>query len=729
MPRSSLSLVAAVPESIAPERERHAGWAGRLEAVELFLLLLAKAVRQLHAYPVTSQVCADAVQACLAHLVAIDGPDEIPLAVSPDALLLHEHALGETPFIRHELTRRLRRARVAEVTVHREATTRDLTRFCVNVIRGAESADRNLSVAELMAEDGVEAITVQVTSRRAVLEVGATAPAQRDLVTHERRRREETHDLDTHAVHLFPPHRGWIRLDPAESYDGLTLADLAIMVDEPEALARLLHQLVEDAPAGDNEAFDRRLGDVATLFAGLEPRLSRVMFGKLARAVLALEPERRHRLLKRTVLPAIFDGRPAATLLTAFPDLDLAEALCLLLELETSGPAMAMSALDQLDLEPERRAAILPIMEEIVQAGRDTGPRGGLDKGTEIALEKHARRLTKIDASDRRSFVELAGFDFRIDDSARIGIDTVRTGVHATDGLLVELTCLTNLVRLQPNPEVADAFLNGARARAAQLVEARRWDDLASALEHLASVTASLRERRPEIVSLVEAALGAFATTDFAGALIGRYREEGGAAVVLRVLDAIGPFVAPAMLELLTADAAAGSVAVAVMCERAALFAPALAEGLASAPASVRHHVARVLGHGGEGYEDFVGGMLDARDERTTREALRALSRIGTARAVGYVAAAARDARGWMASATVETLLRFPPQLGGEHVRDLLAQRAFVLAHPEEATRLIARAARTPNIEPVLRSLTSLRFRFWNRALVNVARAAREHVA
>jgi hypothetical protein len=58
--------------------------------------------------------------------------------------------------------------------------------------------------------------------------------------------------------------------------------------------------------------------------------------------------------------------------------------------------------------------------------------------------------------------------------------------------------------------------------------------------------------------------------------------------------------------------------------------------------------------------------------------------------------------------------------------RDVLAHRPFVLTHPQEASRLIGRAGagRTANLEPVLRDLHALRFRFWNRALVRVAREA-----
>jgi hypothetical protein len=725
---AGLNLSSTVTESHAAERDSLSGWSGRLEAVDAFLTLFAKAVRQVHAYPVTSQVCIDAVNACRSHLSSIDGPDEVCLTITPDALLVHEHPVGDGAFVKQELTRRLRRARVAELIVSRDCTARDITRFCVNLLRCSESADRTLSVAQFMSDDGVEAIAVQVTSRREVLPVAPSAPAQRELVAHERRRRDESTQPNTRTVHLFPPHRGWIRLDPSEVYDTVSLADLAILVGDPNELAALLQRLVEESQpesGTDAQALERRFSDVAALFAGLEPRLSRVMFGKLARVLLDMEGERRRDLLGRKVLPAIFDGRPELNVLHAFSDTDLAESLCLLADSETSGAAVALSALDNLKLAPERRAVILPLMDEIMRARID--PALGLDAATAIALDQQARRLTTIESTGSRSFVELAGFDFRLDDQARLTIGSVCDGIRSTDGLMVELLCLVNLVGLQPNPEVASEFVHGAIERARELVTAGRWSDLSIALGRLAAVTSSLRERRPEITALIDAELNALATPEFAGALLAQHDQDTDSqAVSLKLIDALGPAIAPALLSLLETDAHAASVAVGLMCERAPLFAEALAEGLPSYSRQTRAHVARALGHAGAGYEDQICALCDQKDEKTTREALRALSRIGTPRAAELVGVVARDARDWMSTATVETLLRFPPETGAHAIRDVLAHRAFVMAQPAAASRLIGRvaAAKVTGIEPVLRDIWSLRYRFWNRPLVRAARDA-----
>src|SRR5438309_5762956 len=96
------------------------------------------------------------------------------------------------------------------------------------------------------------------------------------------------------------------------------------------------------------------------------------------RAVLELEPERRTALLQRTILPGLLDGRADGTVLRDFPDMDLAESLCLLLELETAAPEVLTSAINRLGLTPERREAVVPLIDARIRA-QQTGhtPSGG----------------------------------------------------------------------------------------------------------------------------------------------------------------------------------------------------------------------------------------------------------------------------------------------------------------------------------------------------------------
>ena len=143
---------------------------------------------------------------------------------------------------------------------------------------------------------------------------------------------------------------------------------------------------------------------------------------------------------------------------------------------------------------------------------------------------------------------------------------------------------------------------HGASQRARQLVAADRWSDLAIALERLATITAGLRERRPEIVALVDTELNALTTNEFAAALLAQHdRGTDSQAVSLKLIDALGPAIAPALLSLLETDPHAASIAVGLMCERASLFAPTLADGIPSYNRHTLAHVARVLGHAGGG--------------------------------------------------------------------------------------------------------------------------------
>ena len=79
-------------------------------------------------------------------------------------------------------------------------------------------------------------------------------------------------------------------------------------------------------------------------------------------------------------------------------------------------------------------------------------------------------------------------------------------------------------------------------------------------------------------------------------------------------------------------------------------------------------------------------------------------------------------------AAAEDALWHFPPPHTTMLLRDLLRSREFVMKHPQLAVRLIERAgqAKIQGLAEVLIPLESLRFRFWNPGLVQVARKARE---
>jgi hypothetical protein len=110
------------------------------------------------------------------------------------------------------------------------------------------------------------------------------------------------------------------------------------------------------------------------------------------------------------------------------------------------------------------------------------------------------------------------------------------------------------------------------------------------------------------------------------------------------------------------------------------------------------------------------------------REALRSLARLGTPTAAIHVARQLREGSEDRRSAAEDALWHFPPAPMATQLRELLRSREFVFKHPQLAGRLIERAgqAKIQGLADVLKSLESLRFRFWKPSLVQVARKARE---
>ena len=286
-------------------------------------------------------------------------------------------------------------------------------------------------MSELLAEHGVDTIAVQVAHRPEVLQVGAPPAARCHLVSRERRRRE-TAAVSGPPSYLYPPDKGWVRLDPAATLDTVSLVDLAILVDDPAEIASMLLRLTDDEGAAESRdgALQQKFSDVATLLGSLDPHLARVMFSKLARAVLDLSTDRRTDLLRRTILPGLLDGRADGTVLRDFPNVDLAESLCLLMDLETAAPELLTTAMDRLELTPERRELVAPMMEARLREGASA--KAGSD-GRDSDIDRHARRLIQVTAAAGKSFAEFAAFDLSIDDQTTAALDDVRYGVGTTD--------------------------------------------------------------------------------------------------------------------------------------------------------------------------------------------------------------------------------------------------------------------------------------------------------
>ena len=108
------------------------------------------------------------------------------------------------------------------------------------------------------------------------------------------------------------------------------------------------------------------------------------------------------------------------------------------------------------------------------------------------------------------------------------------------------------------------------------------------------------------------------------------------------------------------------------MCEHARLLAPALVRQLGHGGASTTRAIVKVLGFAGAGHEAVISEQLEHADEQTSREALRALARIGTTQAAALVARQLQAGSVRRRAAAEEALWHFPAARAAAQVRQLL---------------------------------------------------------
>ena len=260
-------------------------------------------------------------------------------------------------------------------------------------------------------------------------------------------------------------------------------------------------------------ALERKFSDVTMLFSALDPRLAQVMFGKLARAVLKLDPDRRNNLLQRTILPGLLDGRANGKVLRDFPDIDLAESLCLLLDLETAAPEVLSAALNRLDLPPERRAALEPLIDERLRAWQ-RGEAETLSIGS-LGHRPPRAGLIRVDAG-RARLLRVRGVR-SLDRRAQRRRHRRCARRHRSTPTRWRRSCdrASQLVRIEPNPD-AGRSLPAPRARTARSrsSERSRWPDLIAELKGYHRARArNCRDARPDVAdTITRKALSDFCT-------------------------------------------------------------------------------------------------------------------------------------------------------------------------------------------------------------------------
>ncbi len=193
-----------------------------------------------------------------------------------------------------------------------------------------------------------------------------------------------------------------------------------------------------------------------------------------------------------------------------------------------------------------------------------------------------------------------------MDEQAEAAVADVRDGIAATDVPMAQLLCATQLVRIERNPGLVEAFLRRALELLGALERAGRWRDLIDAVEGYGRLGEELRSRRPDVTDVISKAMSDYCTPTRLLALATLHeRDEEGRAIAQEMLKALGPSLVPGLVELMNRSAheARARALVPLICEMAPTIAPALVAELDSCGATAARVIVKVLGHAGAGQE------------------------------------------------------------------------------------------------------------------------------
>src|SRR6185295_1393664 len=167
-------------------------------------------------------------------------------------------------------------------------------------------------------------------------------------------------------------------------------------------------------------------------------------------------------------------------------------------------------------------------------------------------IDRHVRRLIRINPSEGKSFADFAAFDLAIDEQTAATLGRIQESIARTDVPVAQLRFLLDLVRLEPSPALADVFLRRSVIALGELDRAARPQDLAAWAAQYSRLADALRESRPDVADAIVNALAAFCTPDRAMALSDLYaRDADGQARANELVNAFGASMTPAFMALL----------------------------------------------------------------------------------------------------------------------------------------------------------------------------------
>jgi hypothetical protein len=680
--------------------------------VDQFVAALAKAVHRFRAYPPDSPLCEEALEAALRALLATDR-EQIELRIVARAVLVDDQPVTETSVV-GELRRQLHQAGVGGVRLLRVASIRDLAWLCREGVASNASAPPG-GLSDSLESRGLQHVQVTMVVKPAVLGAeGVPADRLARVDLEERRRRSQR---TGHGSQLYPPDKGWIRLDPGLPAPAqVSLTGLAELVGDPLALAGMLVSLTDQPPFDDPiDALADKFELVSDLFGSVDPALGGALFARLAKTVLELPEGRRHDMLRDTILPGLLEGRIDGLMLRHFPDPMLAETLSLVMAEQVGVRQLLNVALDRLELPVGRRTEIERLVAERADTMSAASRRAVIDELGAATITGYDGGRINVDLSTPKEFGEFGAVDLAIDETAEAAIAVARAAIHSTEYSIERLRCLVNLLSLEGNPETAGRLLAAAAPLLHALSNVTDRRGIAEWIQRLRRIAAAIRAKRPDIAALIDSSLARHIDGRLLedvlglGAADGERRGE-----PVQLLEAFGAAAAPALVDLLEHEAVRSRrhALVKLMCACAPALAPGLLPLFPHPQRFVTRNLATVFGHAGPGYEATLAAVITHSDVRVVREALRGLAQIGTPQAIDVVTRAL-GARDEVATIAEDVFWSFATARQAAVV--LLQDPDFVGRHAGLARRLLVRAARADraDLQAVIGPLTRLRLHLW----------------
>ena len=667
--------------------------------------LLARAVQRHRIYPPSSPLCLESVEACLSALEGLPA-EAVKLRVSPTQIFHGSDAIPGSSVVT-ELTERLFRADVEELSLRRATPPKELARFCRQLATWDRRRDQYESFIETLNEQGVTSIRTRSANKLEVLDLEIITAERLAQLSEERDARAPEDQRVEGEARL----QAWIQVDTDCDIDSIDLVDLAFLLDDQSDLAQVLYDIAEGGPqsATGAEALCESVAELTELYSSLSPRIAEQRFSDLARTLMTLDEKARNALTRDVLLPDLLETDRAAPLLRLLPDAEIIDAVRTLADLEVDAPGLIKLALDRLALPEDQRITV---------AGAVGGPIGVDEANPD--LEPSSPPLSGDGAG--RDLREYTVHELSVDEETIADLNRIKREVEASTEPAGRLRCYANLVRHLRNPDHAEDILKGAEEILAASIsnggtEAAEW------VEEFRRAADSVREHRPEIAELVDDMMLTLCSPEFLRAQAQSWVAQGGSVdESRRLLTAFGPASIDALIHLLEEEQvrAVRRRLVDFMCENAAAFAPELVRYVSDERWTVVRNVVRIIGFAGPGHEPELAPAVGHPEERVAREALLALARIGSPEAVDLIAGQLGDSDPSRRAMAEEAIRTLPVEEGRRQVRGLLGDPAFFRRYPGLARSLVQRFApgRGGDWEDILLPMASVRFRLWRPRLM-----------